>query len=651
LCRSAADPSDIVVARAVLHLAAVQARSLGVCAISLAILWGCRGWVDDLGPSGEHGGPSDPSDPPGMEMPALPMDETEPAGFPDIGVIDRCDPAAPPISRAPSVAKLTKRELLLTLKALFSEHRFFPLDELSPFRDLRYVSLDAREPMQVALNDYPDDFSYVAGEDFERVFSRDQLAAWIGVADALATDFVDNGWVEVYWDEGCEVTARACREAFVANLGRRAFRRPLSIEEVGAFVSAMDGLAGDEAIHRTVSRFLTSPHFMYRMESARAGGDRVRLTDHEVASRLSYALADRPPDAELAAAADAGALATLDQVRAHAERLVRSDEAKDTLMEFFASWLLFGKMHNPPGGWGNFMMLPDTILPDADLYNTERWVEEFREEAEDFIRYVVWEIEGDFHDLMTLAIAFPRTERAQIVYRADGHGDGMRSAPQNPGVLTRAGLLASGGMNPNAILRGVFLRKRILCQDIPPPDFSVVATRQADLDALDPVTTANHEIVSQVTSPATCTACHQHINPIGFLFEAYNPLGMRDSVQRVPVQPWDFPRYGQPEPGGLPAGVTWLEISTFELPGPQAVAIDGTPRPFADPSALIDAIAESRDARSCMTVRLFRYLNRRSETDADACALAGAAASMESETLLGAFVDTLVNDDIFWRRP
>src|SRR5690606_21593409 len=153
-------------------------------------------------------------------------------------------------------------------------------------------------------------------------------------------------------------------------------------------------------------------------------------------------------------------------------RLVRSDAAKEKLMRFFRDWVHSDRIPEPNLAWGNWAMVPDN-----GLYTANRLDRNLRAEVEDYIRYVVWDQEGTYDDLLTREIAMVKDERMQAVYKtATFRTDGQPvDAPGYPGLFARAGLLASQGAATNPIRRAMNVKAQALCQTIPSPDFSVVA--------------------------------------------------------------------------------------------------------------------------------------------------------------------------------
>src|SRR5262249_42032537 len=126
-----------------------------------------------------------------------------------------------------------------------------------------------------------------------------------------------------------------CWRTFLTNLGRALWRRPLQPAEVDMLASQVPAGEVARAIQTMVLPPMTSPNAIFLIESgASVDGERVRLTDHEVAARLAYALTESPPDKALSDAADAGQLKTTAQLEAHAARLMATPQGKSRFKRF-----------------------------------------------------------------------------------------------------------------------------------------------------------------------------------------------------------------------------------------------------------------------------------------------------------------------------
>jgi hypothetical protein len=325
--------------------------------------------------------------------------------------------------------------------------------------------------------------------------------------------------------------------AFVRDLGRRAYRRPLTDEEVDAHAAFFEQGATyfpdmdsfDAGVRLLLEAVLQSPHFVYRVELGQSRqGDAVQLSDFEIASRLSYMIWNTTPDETLLDEAERGALHTPEQVGAQAARLLDDPRGQAMLERFHAqlfNWELYGGLSKDPA---EFPLFHAGV--GADMYD----------EARLFVEHVVLQEDGNLAELLTAPYTFVDADLAAI-YGLQGTFDQSFSQvtfdaaeqPERGGLLTQLGFLASHGGLTGPIQRGVFINHRVLCTELPPPP-----------DALPPIPAdsgmmmTSRERIEMHTGPGTCGAsCHgTFINPVGFAFESFDGLGQyRTEEMGMPI--------------------------------------------------------------------------------------------------------------------
>jgi hypothetical protein len=318
----------------------------------------------------------------------------------------------------------------------------------------------------------------------------------------------------------------AKKTAFLTAFGKRAYRRPLLAAELDQLSALFDqGPTFDPAadpfvagVRLTLEAILQSPFFVYRPELstfARPDGQ-IPLSGYEVATRLSYALWGTMPDESLFAAAEAGKLTSLDGVEAEARRMLDEDRARATLLSF----------HDQLYDADQYVGIDKStqVYPDFDPAIGE----DMRKELSLFVEDVLIKQKGGLSQLLTSRTTFVNARLAKI-YGLDATGmdnDTFVQAElpeaERSGLLTRAGFLAWKGTKtqPDSILRGVFINRRILCQDLgdPPPEA---------MGAMLGAQKTNREKVSALTGKGTCgEGCHAiFINPAGFALEHFGALG------------------------------------------------------------------------------------------------------------------------------
>lgn len=312
--------------------------------------------------------------------------------------------------------------------------------------------------------------------------------------------------------------------AFITAFGRRAYRRPLTADEIARhleiFHAGVDvpGTLGpfEAGLRLVVQTMLQSPHFLYRVEaSTTVVGPAIPLSDHEVAAKLSYMLWNTMPDAELFAAADAAALTDPAGVEAQAARMLDDPRAHAMVAAFHYQLLQvdhYIDVYKDPGKYPTY----DPSLNDAMITETMMFVED-----------VVFGQNGDLTALLTAPYTFVNAALAPL-YGVQAPPDAAfvrvdLDPAQRAGVLTQIGFLASnaGAFENDPIHRGVFLNLQLLCTGLPPPPNVI--------PPLPPPMAGQtlRERIDGHTGKGTCgEGCHGYlINPLGFAFEHYGPLG------------------------------------------------------------------------------------------------------------------------------
>ena len=359
-----------------------------------------------------------------------------------------------------------------------------------------------------------------------------EAAAWgvaeQTVADAAARDALFGCAVEPSPGAG-ELDAAPCVRAWLASFLSAAWRRPASGEEIDRLVTVFDAVTEGSgstvlATQALVAAGLLAPDFLFRVELGVDTDDpELRLlSDHEAAARLAFTLTDRPPDAALRARASEGGLATAAAMQEQATLALATDQSTGPLTAFFAQWTDLDAL------W----------LTAKDPTQHPEWTPDLQAamatEAELLFRDVALADGGDLRDLFTTRTGRITPELAAVYGVAPpGSLDPVELPPERAGLLTRGAFLAP---NAHATLtsptrRGKFVRSRLLCQDIAPPPEGVIAS----LDALPDEGTLRDRLEQHMADPA-CELCHSQMDPIGFAFEHFDPVGAwRDTDNDLPV--------------------------------------------------------------------------------------------------------------------
>ena len=394
---------------------------------------------------------------------------------------------------------------------------------------------------------------------------------YVDRAEALAALTSEN------WDEvvPCEVAGgRPCASQFIVQFGERAFRRPVTGEEVdsllGLFDQAAQELGVEAGFEAILFNMLTAPPFLYRMEHTPPGassGDVVPLNDYEIASRLSYFLLGSMPDEELFEAARQGALSTPDEIRAHAERLVRSPNGGRGMREFLRQWVELDLIEALQK---DVTQQPD-FEPGLGL--------DLRASLQRMLADLVEVQEFTVSDLFTVDDFYVNDGLAYLYDVPGDFGPGLEPVfdSQRVGVLSHPGVLALHSKNEETqlVARGLHLSEHILCTPIdpPPPD---VPLDLPPIDERNPPANMRERFARHVENPA-CLGCHQQMDPMGFAFETYDGLG-RYRTEDI---------YGPIDPSG------------------ELVSAEEANGPYIDFMDLNQRLANSRVVHECFAERMF----------------------------------------------
>ena len=405
-----------------------------------------------------------------------------------------------------------KASIALWWKAPHGELEIIPASVLSPAR--------SPETLVVGTPFPPDDRSY--GWERGTTVSKEWHAATTDAALEVAGYIVARlpGLSGVAADAP---DAKTKLRVFARTFAERAFRRPLTDAEKLQFVDKPFDATSDLelALKRVMLLVLKSPRFLYPgvMDN----------NDYAVASRLSFALWDSPPDQTLLDAAAAKKLSTRDEIAAQAERMLNAPRAHAKLREFLLTWLRVDRFQEFTKDAKSFPGFDSAVA--ADL----------RKSMELFLDNIVWSDTSDFRQLLLSNEVFLNARLAKfygVALPAGGASDTEFSkvkwdADHRAGVLTHPYMLAGLAYpkESSPIHRGVFVVRGLLGMTLlPPPE--AVAPLAPDLH---PNLTTRDRVTLQTKADA-CIRCHGVINPLGFTLENFDAAGrFRELENEKPI--------------------------------------------------------------------------------------------------------------------
>jgi mono/diheme cytochrome c family protein len=314
----------------------------------------------------------------------------------------------------------------------------------------------------------------------------------------------------------------ACATRIFTNLARRAYRRPATDQDLEAplafYRSARERGDFESAVREALPTILASPKFLYRAERTPANvaaGAIHRISDLELASRLSFFLTGRMPDDELLAAAAKGTLSDPRTLDAQVRRLLADPRSKSLVSNFAFQWLKLRALDDAE---------PDAVVfPNFD----DSLRAAFKQEIDLFIESIIRE-DRSVLDLLTADHTFVN-ERLALHYRIPNVRGGQfrrvtLSDPNRWGLLGKAAVLTvtSYANRTAPVLRGAWILENILGTPpaAPPPDVEGFPENKEGEKAR-----SVREIMEQHRAKPSCNSCHGVMDPLGFALENFDAIG------------------------------------------------------------------------------------------------------------------------------
>jgi len=417
-----------------------------------------------------------------------------------------------------------------------------------------------------------------------QTMSADNLRSYLEKARGLASDLMADTARRTSV-LGCQTTASDCLASFVTSFGKLAFRRPLEQAEVSAITTAATQNAADtdDQFRFAIEVLLSSPSFLFRVEVGSTPEGLSTLSGTELASRLSFALLGSGPSAALLDQAAAGKLDTPEGLHEVAAGMLTDAAAQGFFSAFFRQWLGFNTLRapvKPPMDWS------DTLMPMMQA-ETDALVQDFAWGGNSLLGMLT----ANYTTLDPALAKFYGLAAPGSNGRLDFPTGNIR---ERSGVLTHASLLEAKSDGDLIAIRGNWLRKTFLCEELsPPPD---LADQIGDLL----VGLTRTEIVNKRNSMTQCQGCHAAIDPIGMGFAQFDATGRFDSTIDV-------------------SGI----MVTPALPDAD------TDQAFSNPAELAAKLAALPGVPACVANRAFLYVNGREPGAADTCTLASATSAFD----------------------
>lgn len=372
-----------------------------------------------------------------------------------------------------------------------------------------------------------------------------------------------------------------CAKTFVESFGAKAYRRPLTADEVAGLVSGAtsayhvgaDGYTYNDGIDLLTRIMLQSSGFLYLTELGESGaGAMFTLAPNEIASSLAYLLTSAPPDDTLRGNAASGMLGTPEGRETEARRLLATTAGRARFVRVVREWLGIDDVAHREKA--------QSVYPDF-----AGAAQSMESESSAFIDEVLYNSTGTLAELLTADWTIIDAPLA-TVYGVTSAGAGRRTSLTS---VKRRGILGQGAFlsvfaNTNSshpVFRGVAIMRRIACLTIPDPGALGIVV---SFPAADASRTTRARFQEHVADPE-CQGCHTAIDAFGFALENFDGMGKMRTTENNQA---------------IDTRVTIAAGSDF----------DGT---YADSTELASALAQSASVKACLARQIFHSAAARSD--------------------------------------
>ena len=342
-----------------------------------------------------------------------------------------------------------------------------------------------------------------------------------------------------------------CARRILSTLAHRAYRRPVTDQDMDDlmvfFKQGQQEGDFETGIGMAIERVLAGPEFLFRVETTPASvaaGEIHRITDLDLATRLSFFLWSSIPDEELLAVAEAGKLGKPDELKKQVSRMLADPRSKALVDNFASQWLNLGNLN--------------AALPDGTLfpYFDENLRLAFGQETLLFVEYILRE-DRPLLELLNADYTFLNDRLARHYDIPEVYGSHFRKVKLKDG--TRGGILGQGSLltvtsyaNRTApTIRGKWILENILGAPPPPPPANIPGLK--DKNAQGKILSMRGRMEQHRANPV-CASCHKVMDPLGFALENYDAIGKWRTVDAASGSAID-------NSGALPDGTTFAGMA------------------------------------------------------------------------------------------
>jgi mono/diheme cytochrome c family protein len=321
----------------------------------------------------------------------------------------------------------------------------------------------------------------------------------------------------------CSTKDDACARTILSRLARQAYRRPVGAADVDPLLAFYrEGSSRgsfDQGVERALRRLLVSPEFLFRVErdpGTSAAGRAYRISDIELASRLSFFLWSSLPDDTLLDLAERGQLSSAAVLSREVRRMLADPRADAFITNFAGQWLFLRNL--------DATVPVQSVFPDFD----DGLRQAFRRETELFFDSIVRENRSAF-DLLRADYTFLNERLAKHYGVPNVKGSHFRRVTQEKGSV-RNGLLGHGAIltvtsypdRTSPVVRGKWILENLLGTPPPPPLPNVPPLRPTNNDG---AVLSMRQRMEQHRANPVCASCHAMMDPLGLSLENFDAVG------------------------------------------------------------------------------------------------------------------------------
>ncbi len=331
---------------------------------------------------------------------------------------------------------------------------------------------------------------------------------------------------------GPDLPEREAARRIVAHLARKAFRRPPSPQEIERFVKLVEvaraqGDDFEKGVQLAVQAILVSPHFLFKVEQDRKSSDQpYAISEHELATRLSYFLWSSMPDEGLLDLADRGELRK--NLDAQVRRMMKDPKVRALGENFAGQWLQVRNLASfapDPKQFPNF----DESLREAMAQETTLFFEAMVQEDRNILDF----LDADFtfvNERLAKHYGIPGVRGKEF------RKVSLKGTPR-AGILTQASILTvtSNPTRTSPVKRGKFILESLLNAPPPPPPPDVPEFKEEPQAVLSG---SLRQRLEMHRSNPDCAVCHDKMDALGFAFENFDAVGAwRTKDGTFPIDP------------------------------------------------------------------------------------------------------------------